>query len=152
MNRPLLFALAVVAVVVAAGATAFALTNDDSEDSGATTADGPERVVRSDGGIPKDQCNWIHNIHACGPAADEAIIAGTPMKAVDHLANRLGVDTTDVRVLEVKAVNWPDACLGLSTPATFCAQVVTPGYRVVLEVGGQKYVYRTDRGEHVVPE
>jgi hypothetical protein len=30
------------------------------------------------------------------------------------------------------------------------AQVITPGYRVVLEAGGQRYEYHTDTGRFVV--
>jgi hypothetical protein len=49
-----------------------------------------------------------------------------------------------VSVISVEAVNWPDACLGISKAGEMCAQVITPGYRVLLEAGGKQYEYHTD--------
>jgi len=61
------------------------------------------------------------------------------------LAGRLGVSAEAVREAAVEAVNWPDACLGVAAPGAYCAQVVTPGYRVILEAGGVAYEYHTDQ-------
>ncbi len=58
----------------------------------------------------------------------------------------------DARVVAVTAVDWPDACLGVRTPGSVCAQVVTPGYRIIIEAGGKRIEYHTDRASppHVV--
>jgi hypothetical protein len=40
---------------------------------------------------------------------------------------QLGVDADAVTVAAVEAVDWPDACLGVSRPDVMCAQVITPG-------------------------
>jgi hypothetical protein len=40
--------------------------------------------------------------------------------------------------------------LGLAAPDEICAQAITPGWRVVLVVEGQQYVYRTDASGEVV--
>ena len=61
-----------------------------------------------------------------------------------------GVDPEDVRLVTVEPVEWPDASLGCPEPGGFYAQVVTAGYRIVLDVGGVEVVYHTDEGTVVV--
>ena len=43
-------------------------------------------------------------------------------------------------------VTWPDGCLGCPKPRESCAQVLTPGYKVVLRVGDATYDYHTNLG------
>ena len=48
--------------------------------------------------------------------------------------------------------NGPNSCLGVSSPDAMCAQVITPGYRVVLEANGRQYEYHTNEtGSQIVP-
>ncbi|MDE3096245.1 MAG: hypothetical protein KGK07_09625 [Chloroflexota bacterium] len=58
----------------------------------------------------------------------------------------------DARVVAVTALDWPDTCLGVRMPGRACAQVVTPGYRIIVEAGGKRIEYHTDRASppHVV--
>lgn len=60
------------------------------------------------------------------------------------LAQQKGIGTEEILVVEVEKMDWPDSCLGLDIPGMACAQVITPGYRVTLEAGGQEYVFHTD--------
>ena len=41
---------------------------------------------------------------------------------------------------------WNDSCLGCPQTGEMCAQVVTPGYRIVLRVSDATYEYHTDLG------
>jgi hypothetical protein len=59
------------------------------------------------------------------------------------LAERLGVSQDSIAVKEIKSVEWPDTSLGCPQPGTTYAQVITPGYEIVLRVKGQVYVYHT---------
>jgi len=70
--------------------------------------------------------------------------------ARQDLAQSLDLATEAVRLISVEVVEWPDASLGCPQPGIMYAQVVTPGFRVVLEVGGQTYEYHTDAGRFVV--
>ena len=64
--------------------------------------------------------------------------------AIDVLASRMGVPATRFTVERVEAVTWPDGCLGVTIPGMACAQVVTPGYRVVLRANsGSLHEVRT---------
>lgn len=66
------------------------------------------------------------------------------------LADKLGVSMDLIRVVSVEPKEWPDTSLGCPEPGKFYAQVLTPGFRVVLAVGERTYEYHTDRGETVV--
>lgn len=60
------------------------------------------------------------------------------------LAGRTGADPAAMRELIGAFVEWPNSALGCPQPGVEYLQVITPGYRVVLEVGGTTYDYRSD--------
>lgn len=64
--------------------------------------------------------------------------------AQQRVAARAGVDASAVQVRSTEWVEWPDSCLGCSDPQTMCLMVITPGYRILLEAGGQVYEVHTD--------
>jgi hypothetical protein len=65
-------------------------------------------------------------------------------RARDDLASRLNVDSGEISVIGAEAVDWSDASLGCPEPGKVYAQVITPGYRIVLEARGQRYEYHSD--------
>lgn len=72
--------------------------------------------------------------------------------AVSTLAKNLGLDAGEIKVISSKAVEWPDACLGITQEGVACAQVVTPGYKILLEANGKQVEYHTNQdGTVVVP-
>ena len=95
---------------------------------------------------------------ACSPGNQPASIpetGGTAIPdavnaAVNQLSQDIGVDVSDIRVVSFEQTDWQDACLGLGGPEESCAQVVVPGFRVVLEVNGQQYEIRTDQTGEVI--
>jgi hypothetical protein len=68
------------------------------------------------------------------------------------LAERANVSRDKITVLSVKAVEWPDASLGCPEPGKMYAQVITPGYEIVLQAGGQEYTYHTGGNNFVLCE
>jgi len=60
------------------------------------------------------------------------------------VATELGLELNSVRIVSVEKVDWPDPCLGVPDPLELCAQVITPGYRIVLDANGQQVIYHTD--------
>ena len=60
------------------------------------------------------------------------------------LAQQLGVDVTTIKVRKIVPTDWPDSCLGLTRPGQACQIVVTPGFRIVLDVNGAAYEVRTN--------
>ena len=70
--------------------------------------------------------------------------------AKEDLAPRLDLSLSEISVISVKAVDWPDTSLGCPQPGTMYAQVITPGFRVVLGAKGQSYEYHIDEDSSVV--
>lgn len=67
------------------------------------------------------------------------------------LGQRLGIDPATVKLISVDLVDWPDGCLGIAREGVMCAQIVTPGYKIILEAAGKQYEYRTsENGAQVV--
>lgn len=84
------------------------------------------------------------------PAPTEAPSA--VQAAVKALAAALGLSVDQIVVVSTEEVEWPDACLGVLRPEVTCAAVVTPGYRIVLEVNDTRYEYHTNAdGSAVAP-
>lgn len=71
--------------------------------------------------------------------------------AVAYLAAELGVSADEMTILSSEPVDWPDASLGCPEPGMMYAQVITPGYRFLLQAEGEEYEVHTDRaGQSVV--
>ena len=88
------------------------------------------------------------------PAATEVEPPAKAEQAIrlarEDLARRLGLAPEAIRLVSVEAVEWSDTSLGCPQPGMMYAQVITPGFRVVLEAGGETYEYHTDAGRFVV--
>lgn len=69
---------------------------------------------------------------------------------VAAIAEELGAAASDVTVVSATPEVWPDASLGCPQPDMLYAQVVTPGFRVVVEVGGEEIEFHTDERGTVV--
>ncbi len=72
--------------------------------------------------------------------------------AISALSKNLGLTPDQIKIVSTEAVDWPDSCLGVTTEGIACAQVVTPGFRVILEANGKQVEYHTNQdGTVVVP-
>lgn len=71
-------------------------------------------------------------------------------QAREALANWLGISSEEIEVLEVEEVEWPDASLGCPQPGMVYAQVITPGWRVVMRVGDKTHEYHFGGGHGVL--
>jgi hypothetical protein len=80
----------------------------------------------------------------------EAILPVAVMAAEQDLSASLGVPVEEIQVVSYEQREWPDACLGLASEGEVCAQVITPGWQVVLRAQGEQYVFRTDEDGQVV--
>lgn len=62
------------------------------------------------------------------------------------LAGQLGLsDPGLVAVVQALPVYWSNACLGVTSPGLVCAEVITPGFRIVLEAQGAKYEFHANQ-------
>lgn len=63
-------------------------------------------------------------------------------KARRDLAQRLRLNKTAITEAGVEQTDFPDASLGAPVADEMSAQVITPGWRIHLQAGGETYEYR----------
>lgn len=61
------------------------------------------------------------------------------------VSSKTGIPSYEVLFVSSEAVEWSDACLGVPSSEEFCAQMITPGYRITLTTLTEEYVFHTDR-------
>jgi hypothetical protein len=66
------------------------------------------------------------------------------------LAQELGVAEADIAVVSVEENEWRDSSLGCPKPGMNYLQVITPGYKIILEARGKRYEYHSDTNRRVV--
>jgi hypothetical protein len=66
--------------------------------------------------------------------------------AASQLAHDVHAPKDSIAGVSQEEVTWPDSCLGCPKTGEKCAQVLTPGYRIVLHIGDATYEYHTDLG------
>ncbi len=63
---------------------------------------------------------------------------------------RVSKPVAALRITDVQKESWGDSCLGLAQKDKLCAQVIVPGWKVVVTDGQRELVYRTDeKGKQV---
>ena len=76
---------------------------------------------------------------------EEPIEILTATSAVlEAAASRTSQTVATLRIVEALPQNWSDGCLGLAKSDELCAQVITPGWQVVVTDGRRNWTYRTD--------
>ena len=90
-----------------------------------------------------------HDLGGLGPR-DRAGAARAVRRAAADLARRLKVNQREITLQKLTPMTWPDASLGCPEPDRMYAQVLTPGYAVLLASGPDEYEYRTDGGRILI--
>jgi hypothetical protein len=70
-------------------------------------------------------------------------------KAKDDLAQRLSISVDQINGVEAKAVIWSNSSLGCPQPGMLYAEVLTPGYLILLNANGQDYEYHAGKGSDI---
>jgi hypothetical protein len=100
----------------------------------------------------------VATVQAAAGAAGTAVKGATGMTpdqigqaARAEAARALNVPVDQVTVERVEQVDWRDSSLGCGEPGKVYAQVITEGFRVVVNVGGQRReVHADERGSRFV--
>ena len=129
------------------------VVDGDGED---LPADGDE-PVSNDGGTTLNIC--IEGVVTCndtfvdGTDAD-AIGGGEEGKAIALEAAYAALaemgGPSGANLASAHAVEWGNACLGVDDPGIACAEVITPGWIIVLEGGNALYEFHTDLNGNAV--
>ena len=64
--------------------------------------------------------------------------------AKKDLSERLDIPTGDIKLVKEEAVDWPDTSLGYPEEGMMYAQVITPGFKIILKAGDKLYEYHSD--------
>ena len=70
--------------------------------------------------------------------------------ALHEAAAHLNTDAAGIHVERVEARQWPDRALGCPRQGIMYAQIVTPGYVIVLSGGSRELEYHTDETGRVL--
>lgn len=70
--------------------------------------------------------------------------------AREDLAQRLSIPASHINLAEFMEVEWSDSSLDCPQPGMSYLQVITPGYRILLEVNAQVYEYHSNKDVYVV--
>ena len=71
-------------------------------------------------------------------------------KAKGDLAQRLSISADQISFVEAGEVEWSDSSLDCPQPGMEYLQVITPGYRILLESSGNVYEYHSNRDTYIV--
>jgi hypothetical protein len=73
------------------------------------------------------------------------VIEEVPTELLDSilkdLSGRTGTTIEKINVIQAQSIVWNDGALGCPQPGMMYTMALVPGYRVILEVGNQKYDY-----------
>ena len=83
------------------------------------------------------------------PSPDAAAQAARDAAAAEA-AKHLSLNQSALSIQRVEARQWPDAALGCPTQGVLYAQVITPGYLIVISGAGKTLEYHTDERGRVV--
>ena len=95
-----------------------------------------ENMVDCENGVPA----------ASGAPGVDALVE----KAKQDLAGRLSLPVAGISLVESASVTWPDSSIGCPAPDMMYAQILTPGYRIILSAGDKHYEYHTGHNQAVV--
>jgi hypothetical protein len=138
LNRPRSVLLLVASLLTALTlGLALACSDDDGGDNGASAPTGTVEVP-VDGGTPVDGSGTPSTVDENLPAVQAAR---------QHLLDNVDLDPATLSVTSVTATTFSDSCLDvqeITEPDEVCAQVITPGYIILLQAGSTTYTYHTD--------
>jgi hypothetical protein len=126
--RRLLFALAILIMVVTACAPEVAATEEaPSITEEPTSVD--EQPTRTH--IPVD-------------------LTPAQRAAINALMEQLNLTADKIKLVSTEAVTWPDGCLGIVRMGVMCTQAEVPGFKIILEAEGQKYEFHANQDGSVI--
>jgi len=74
------------------------------------------------------------------------VFTSLPPHVPQEIAGMLGVEPGAVYVIDTEQVDWKDECFEVLPPNRVCTQAITPGWRVMVEVEGKSYEFRSNMG------
>lgn len=104
----------------------------------------PDEPVVSDPGTSDGSVNRTE----CTDTSDACLERAVQL-AIADLQERLAIDAESIEIGDSAFQEWSNACLNAAGPGEVCAEVITPGFVVVLAAEGNDYEYHTDLNGNV---
>jgi hypothetical protein len=81
---------------------------------------------------------------------DNKLPTAVQSAVLSDATKRVSKPVAALRITDAEKQSWKDSCLGLAQRGTVCAQVIVPGWKVVVTDGQNELIYRTDeKGKQV---
>ena len=94
---------------------------------------------------------WLAPSIRQGSPSTEPDASGPAVEAArKRVANDLGLDYKTLTVQSVEPAEWRDSCLGVHLPDQVCAEVIIPGYRIILSTTDNQYEAHTNTDGSIV--
>ncbi|NOZ51366.1 MAG: hypothetical protein GXP37_15180 [Chloroflexi bacterium] len=101
--------------------------------------------VELDGWVYESDGELLQPLHAVGEqAAGGNDFERVAQAALRLVATQLGLTETSLQVRHIQPITWPDASLGCPQEGMLYAQVLTPGYKVMVEAPDATYELHLD--------
>ena len=71
-------------------------------------------------------------------------------KAIQDLSDRLNLDRDEIAVVEAREVVWSNSSLGCPKPGMMYADVLTPGYLIILNANNFNFEYHAGQETEVI--
>lgn len=84
------------------------------------------------------------------PTPSDAGLQALIEKAKADLAQRLSISINEISLEKATSVVWPNASLGCPQKGMVYAEVLTPGYLIILIADNNEYEYHASRGTEVI--
>lgn len=76
------------------------------------------------------------------PLIEQKTLQNLTAEARADLAERLSISQAEMTTKQTQSVTWNDSSLGCPEPGMMYLQMLTPGYKILLEAQNQEYDYR----------
>jgi len=84
------------------------------------------------------------------PTPSDPALQGLIQKTREDLAQRLSILITQISLVEATEVEWSDTSLGCPQPDMAYLEVITPGYRILLQADTTVYEYHSNKDAYFV--
>ncbi len=78
------------------------------------------------------------------PTVTPVTLTPAEKAAEQALSQKYNIPLDQITIVSKESVAWPNGCLGVVIPGVLCTDIVTDGYRVIMEANGQQYEFRTN--------
>jgi hypothetical protein len=77
------------------------------------------------------------------PGANSQVVE----RSIADLAEREGVEESEITIVAVEEVTWSDGSLGCAKPGRMYTQALVEGQRITLRIGDQDFAYHAAAGK-----